>query len=90
MLVKPLGADLANFGRQEFIVPDDLVGTEWTTGRRAGDAQTEFATTEKRHVSVILMTKFVGDAFLDQPDRTHHDLRLLVPIGRTSLVAFAP
>ncbi len=34
-----LGADLADLGRQELVVPDDLVGAERAAGRRAGDPQ---------------------------------------------------
>ena len=85
-----LGSDLTDFGRQELVVIHDRVGTPGATGGRARNTQGELAGSEQRHIGVVFVTHLQGLALLDLGDRAEDDFRLLVPVGRSSLVAFAP
>ena len=85
-----LGTDLADFGRQKLVIVHQLRRTEWTAGRRAGDAHREFARAEQRHFRHILMADFHGLALFGDRERSLDHFRLGVPVGGAGLVAFAP
>ena len=84
-----LGADLANLGGQDLVVPDHLVLPERAAGRGARDAQREDALAEQRHAVFIDAAEAVDLALLDQAGRVQRDLRGHV-VGGAGLVTFAP
>ena len=85
-----LGSHLTDLGGQELIVPHDLVRAEGAAGGRAGDAQREFARPEQRHLGRVFVAEFHRLALLDQRHGAQDHFGLLVPVGRTRLVALAP
>ena len=60
-----LRPDLADLGRQKFVVIDQLVGAERTAGRAAGNAQREHARAEQRHARLVGAADLVDLAVAD-------------------------
>ena len=79
-----LRADLADFGRDEFVVPDrPALAAIGSAGRAAGHAQGVGAPGRERHARVVGHAETDDLAGLDQADRLEHLLRVIrLPLPR--------
>ena len=84
-----LRADLTDLGGKKFIVVNQLVGTERTAGRAAGNAQAEGTGAEQRHAGFINAANPVDLAVLDRLHRVQRFRRGHV-VGRARFIVRAP